>query len=402
MSLRSALALALSLVALPCSAAPLHLTHPLVEGLGSTAVDKLMMEFRDQERVAVRVEVAGPNQYLNLPPGVDPAAMPDAALLYAEAVAQLAEADLIVPLDDLLDAPTRADFVDGVLDTTTYKGHLWAIPVQANPYGLFCNMALFRAAGVAPPRTWDETLAAARKLTRDTDGDGRIDTWGYTQCVFQFPLIMWQYGGSFLNADGTGVGFDSRREMIEALRLYVELRRCSPQHVDFERGDVAMKISVVRNIPRYAHLDFRVLPIPSRNGRRINAFGESAGPLCLVVFKHGEEREAAARRLVSYWLRPHVALWYATWTGGVPLRKSVLAYPAYRRYLDRHPHQRAFAGELPYARARPCLPQYPHIRVYLSNASNGARDENTTDRLRLGVLLRVAARDSNALFGHAP
>jgi multiple sugar transport system substrate-binding protein len=394
--LRFALGLCVALAAARCPAAELRVTHSLWEGLPPTAARQIFQRFGDETGTAMRVEVVSDGRYADVSLQTPAASLPDVALVYAESVARLADAGAIVPLDDVLDARTRADFVGDVLQSTTYRGKLWAVPIQADPYALFCNMELFRKAGVALPRTWDEVLSAARRLTRDTNGDGKPDTFGYSQCVFQYPLIMWQYGGDFLIPDGKRAGFDGRPEMVDALLFYVNLRECSPNHVDFERGDIAMKISVVRNIPRYAHLDFRVIPIPARNGRHANSFGESAGPLCLVVFKQEPDKEALARQCARYWLQPKVALWYSTWTGSVPLRKSVLADPAWKRYLENHPHSRAFAAELAHARARTCFPQYPEVKIWLSNACNRARDADMKSRVKLGMLLNEAAEGANA------
>ncbi|MCI2956911.1 extracellular solute-binding protein [Agromyces atrinae] len=45
---------------------------------------------------------------------------------------------------------------------------------------MWYNPVLFAEAGItAPPATWEEFLAAAKALTKDTDGDGTIDQWGF-------------------------------------------------------------------------------------------------------------------------------------------------------------------------------------------------------------------------------
>jgi multiple sugar transport system substrate-binding protein len=49
---------------------------------------------------------------------------------------------------------------------------------------------MFKAAGLdvnAPPKTWDEFLAYAKKLTRNTDGDGKIDQWGFGTVAAKSP-----------------------------------------------------------------------------------------------------------------------------------------------------------------------------------------------------------------------
>ena len=54
-----------------------------------------------------------------------------------------------------------------------------ALPLYASSYELYYNTKLFKAAGIsAPPKTWNEFVADARKLTKDTNGDGKNDQWG--------------------------------------------------------------------------------------------------------------------------------------------------------------------------------------------------------------------------------
>src|SRR5438132_1476144 len=88
-----------------------------------------------------------------------------------------------LPLPLLLSARPRlsaADFAPVPWRASFFRGHQLGLPLDVHPMGLYYNTRLFREAGIVdaegkarPPRTWEEFLAAAGKLTRDTDGDGR-------------------------------------------------------------------------------------------------------------------------------------------------------------------------------------------------------------------------------------
>ena len=69
-----------------------------------------------------------------------------------------------------------------VIQSCRYEGKLYVLPKKLNgPASVHYNMDLFDAAGLAYPNpdwTWDDALAMARRLTRDLDGDDRIDQWG--------------------------------------------------------------------------------------------------------------------------------------------------------------------------------------------------------------------------------
>ncbi len=59
---------------------------------------------------------------------------------------------------------------------------LYAVPWAARPMLLLYNRAALREAGLRgdqPLETWDQLLQAAERLTRDTDGDGVKDVYGF-------------------------------------------------------------------------------------------------------------------------------------------------------------------------------------------------------------------------------
>ncbi|MCZ4602323.1 sugar ABC transporter substrate-binding protein [Streptomyces sp. Lzd4kr] len=54
-----------------------------------------------------------------------------------------------------------------------------SVPLYSKVYQLYYNKKLFEQAGITkPPATWKDFVTTAKKLTKDTDGDGRSDQWG--------------------------------------------------------------------------------------------------------------------------------------------------------------------------------------------------------------------------------
>jgi multiple sugar transport system substrate-binding protein len=97
---------------------------------------------------------------------------------------------------------------------------------------LVYNTRMFQEAGLdpnKPPRTWDELIAYGKRLTRDTNGDGKIDQWGLAIIGQKGPAIyprlgpfIWSAGGDFLTPDGKRSALN-RPETIEGFKFYVEL-----------------------------------------------------------------------------------------------------------------------------------------------------------------------------------
>ncbi|MEW5944989.1 MAG: extracellular solute-binding protein [bacterium] len=284
-------------------------------------------------------------------------------------VPDMADAGMIAPLDEYLDDPelNRSDFhrsvYGGVLDSVTYRGNVWALPLVADPYALFCNMAIFDRAGIAfPLKTWNDALDAARKMTIDTDGDGAADLFGYSQCSFQFPLQILTMGLELVDLEKKRVTFDSD-EGVEALALYAKLRECSPDHVDFENGDIGMKISVTNNsFGRYGHLDYGIGPLPA-GVRRANSYGDSDGALAAGMRKKEKRTRDAAWEAMKWLFSESTFFKLAGMTRSLPLRYSILNGERFKDHLRTFPNLVPFLEELEYAVPKPCVPEYRRLKV---------------------------------------
>ena len=118
------------------------------------------------------------------------------------------------------------------LKMLTHRGRLMAMPDDFQSIVLIYNQELFRAAGLdpkKPPRTWSEFQEYARRLTRDTDGDGRLDQWGFSTPASKNPGLplrimpfVWSFGADFITEDGRRSAMNTP-EFREAFRFIVEL-----------------------------------------------------------------------------------------------------------------------------------------------------------------------------------
>lgn len=134
---------------------------------------------------------------------------PDVLLLDNIDVPAFASRDLLV---DLAPLARRAGIDTAAFDPRvraifTVDGQLVAFPKGYTPMVVVYNKRLFDAAHLPYPTadwTWDDFLRDARALTRDTDGDGRVDQWGtlFDRRVFLWIPWVWSGGGDVLCADG--------------------------------------------------------------------------------------------------------------------------------------------------------------------------------------------------------
>jgi len=106
------------------------------------------------------------------------------------------------------------------------------------------NEEMLASEGVAVPTNWDEFLAAARKLTKDTNGDGIPDQYGTGhetkggagQYLAEMASYLLDAGASYTNAEGE-VTIDTP-EMVEGLQRWktVISENLSPR--DLTAGDI--------------------------------------------------------------------------------------------------------------------------------------------------------------------
>ncbi len=107
---------------------------------------------------------------------------------------------------------------------------LYAFPKDSNPIAMYYNRRLFDAAGVPYPRrawTWDDYLELAKKLTKDLDGDGRIDQFGtaFSTYLFYWQPFVWMNKGDILSPDGTrATGYLNSPATEEAIQFLIDLR----------------------------------------------------------------------------------------------------------------------------------------------------------------------------------
>jgi multiple sugar transport system substrate-binding protein len=138
--------------------------------------------------------------------------------LVKEGVAVAAPADVV--------ADVEANWPASAVDGASVDGTLYGYPNEINTYALNYNKRLFSEAGIAePPKTWDELVDAAQKLTKK-DGDtisqqgiGLINSWA-AGVVHPYLSMTLSNGGNIV--DGTTATLDSSANM-ETMKLYERL-----------------------------------------------------------------------------------------------------------------------------------------------------------------------------------
>jgi len=119
------------------------------------------------------------------------------------------------PIEGLVSDSYINDIYPRIKEDLRYNDALYAAPWFYSPFVMFYNTELFKKAGLDPnnpPKTYEEALAAARKIAKLTDADGN-SVYGLGIATSSVPVS----GGSvlsFLMSFGGGVWDDSGNVII--------------------------------------------------------------------------------------------------------------------------------------------------------------------------------------------
>ncbi|MFC0212614.1 extracellular solute-binding protein [Paenibacillus chartarius] len=112
-------------------------------------------------------------------------------------VPEFVELGLLQPIDSMISSDDAADFNPAALESVKIKGRLYGLPTVVEAPALLYNKRILKESGFeAPPKTMDELMAVAKKVT----GKGRYGIYVSDDSYFALPYI-WAFGGDTITDD---------------------------------------------------------------------------------------------------------------------------------------------------------------------------------------------------------
>jgi sn-glycerol 3-phosphate transport system substrate-binding protein len=298
-------------------------------------------------------------------------AAPALTHVIGEVLPYLAEAGVLEPLDGFA---AGADFglVPELAQARGFEGGderpLYGLPFNRSTPIAYYNKQAFRELGLAPPTTWDELRAVAKKAT--LPGANGKTRWG-----FECPIDWWfwiallgQAGGAVVEADGTpSLGGEAG---VRGLALWQTLvhedRTMKPPpgrdynawqaaNQDFLSGDVAMiwtSTAYLRYLEDTAKFEVGAAPLP----REARASVPTGGTYFVMPRGAPRAEQEAAFAFLRWMMQPAQANAWATRTGYIPVSRAGIAELERSGHYRAHPNDRvaldqlAFAAPWPWAR----------------------------------------------------
>ncbi|TDO68256.1 multiple sugar transport system substrate-binding protein [Kribbella sp. VKM Ac-2571] len=276
----------------------------------------VLQKFTQETGIKVNLEVIGWNDLqTRIQTAITSGQAPDVVNIGNTWAASLQATDAFLPFDgDAMTAIGGKDkFVPTALATGGKEGtDPTSVPLYGLAYGLYYNKAMFTAAGLQPPKTWEEMVAAAKKLTNPAKNQ-----WGmalaagsYTENVHFAFINAAQNKADWFNNEGkpTFTGDGNVQGVLRYLDLMQKDKVANPSNAQYDNGTksvndfatkkVAMVInqnnadsSIVANGMKAG--EYGVVPFPAPTGGEQVA-SHVAG-INLSVFKNTKHKDAALK-----------------------------------------------------------------------------------------------------------
>jgi maltose-binding protein MalE len=289
---------------------------------------------------------------------------PDLVFGPADNVGVFVTTQTIRPLDEIFGPEFFDRFIpQGIVD---WKGSRW---LAADQIGNHLTLVYDPALVSSPPKTLAELVATGQRLTKDDNGDGKMDeyglTWNYREPFFFIPFLT-GFGGWVMDAKGRPA-LDNEHT-VRAIQFVLDLRdkyRIIPKEGDYEIADMLFKEkrcamiingpwswagygvpqrSMVAPLPVNEDTGLWCEPMISAKGYSVNA---SVRPT----------KFAAIREVVTYLTSAEVQERMARELATMPVDKKVLASPAIRN----NPALMASMEQIAHGRQMPIVPQMRQI-----------------------------------------
>lgn len=286
---------------------------------------------------------------------------PDAASWKLTSTPLFTANKLLANLDSYIAKWSDKSDIDDSLYTVMKKASstdsVYVMPWNTQVLYVYYRPSMFKAAGVTVPTTYKDFLTACKKLTRDTNGDGKTDVYGFGMRGAKGGQEPW---GSFIYAAGGNFADLTSAKAVAGMQDFIDLYKnhyvpptattdgFNEIIANFKSGKTAM---TVHHIGSSADMiktfgdDVDAFVFPAGEGQ-----WTSMGDTENVMFEKSKNKDATFE-WISYLATGKGQEEWCVTTGNVPVSKKVQKLPEFQ---DNKFMKVSIAGQ-PYAGILPIL-----------------------------------------------
>jgi|GEM_PF-51569 len=174
--------------------------------------------------------------------------LPDVFMVLPEDFSTFSSVGMLKNLDSYTKidkAFKKSNYYEGSYDAGTYKGTQYALPYESVPTLMLVNKTLLKKEHIKMPGnhwTWDDFYEICQKVTKDTDGDGRLDQFGVYNYKWNDATLS--NGGTLFNQSGTKCNLSSK-PIENAILFTKKIEKISSfrnlTSDDFDSGNIAFR-----------------------------------------------------------------------------------------------------------------------------------------------------------------
>jgi multiple sugar transport system substrate-binding protein len=248
--------------------------------------------------------------------------------------------NLLVNLDGYLNSWKDKNLIEASLYDTMRQASgtksVYVMPWNTQVLYVYYRPSLMKKAGIGVPTNYAEFLEAAKKLTMDTNGDGKIDVFGFGMRGAKGGQEPW---GSFIWARGGNFEKMDSPQAIQGMQDFVDLFKngytppTAPMDgfqeiiANFKSGRTAMTVHHIGSSAGMVETfgdDVDAFPFPGGAGK-----WTSMGDTENVMLKSAKNKDAAFEWLAYLATGKGQETW-CTVTGNVPVSKNVKELPFFQ------------------------------------------------------------------------
>ncbi len=288
--------------------------------------------------------------------------LPALAQAFENNIALYLEADALMPLDGVIDDLDQLNptFVDAV----RFDGKLYGLPFNKSVQILYFNRDLLKKHGVAVPKTIDEFIATAKKISA---AEGEPVYW-FRPDTSTFSYWFFNMGGKYMQ-DGKVVV--NGPAAVKALQTLVDgvnggwAKAITSGYINqnFGKGAFGFSTDTSAGYTYYlkaAKFDLGIATLPGNGGKPGLALVQGTD---LIIFKDVDQaQKKLAGEFINFVSSPKAQALFAAATGYVPVNLKATDEQALQDYLMDNPDFKVVIEQANYAAFEPAIAEWEQIR----------------------------------------